>query len=74
MGNIFKKLLGTKDMRILMLGLDAAGKTSTLTLSPEDELICLPLNIGGVVVLICCRVVALLWLVWPAHVLTDQTP
>lgn len=30
MGNIFKKLLGTKDMRILMLGLDAAGKTTIL--------------------------------------------
>jgi hypothetical protein len=28
MGNIIKKLFGNKDMRILMLGLDAAGKTS----------------------------------------------
>ena len=29
MGNIFKKIFGNKEMRILMLGLDAAGKTST---------------------------------------------
>jgi hypothetical protein len=27
---LFKKLFGNKDMRILMLGLDAAGKTSWL--------------------------------------------
>jgi hypothetical protein len=29
MGNVLKKLFGSKEMRILMLGLDAAGKTST---------------------------------------------
>ena len=29
MGNILKKIFGNKEMRILMLGLDAAGKTST---------------------------------------------
>ena len=28
MGKAFTKLFGKKDMRILMLGLDAAGKTS----------------------------------------------
>ena len=28
MGAKFRKLFGKKDMRILMLGLDAAGKTS----------------------------------------------
>ena len=28
MGNVMKKIFGKKDMRILMLGLDAAGKTS----------------------------------------------
>ncbi len=28
MGNILKKLFGSKEMRILMLGLDSAGKTS----------------------------------------------
>lgn len=32
MGKIFAKLFGKKDMRILMLGLDAAGKTSILML------------------------------------------
>lgn len=31
MGKVFAKLFGKKDMRILMLGLDAAGKTSILT-------------------------------------------
>jgi len=30
MGNIFKKLFKGKEMRILMLGLDAAGKTTIL--------------------------------------------
>ena len=30
MGGALKKLFGKKDMRILMLGLDAAGKTSIL--------------------------------------------
>ena len=30
MGAAFRKLFGKKDMRILMLGLDAAGKTSIL--------------------------------------------
>ena len=30
MGKKFAKLFGKKDMRILMLGLDAAGKTSIL--------------------------------------------
>jgi hypothetical protein len=30
MGNVLKKLFGNKDMRILMLGLDAAGKTSLM--------------------------------------------
>jgi len=28
MGKLFSKLLGKKEMRILMLGLDGAGKTS----------------------------------------------
>jgi ADP-ribosylation factor protein 6 len=30
MGAILKKLFGNKEMRILMLGLDSAGKTSEL--------------------------------------------
>ena len=30
MGAVFKKLFGNKEMRILMLGLDSAGKTSEL--------------------------------------------
>ena len=34
MGKVFAKLFGKKDMRILMLGLDAAGKTSILRLLP----------------------------------------
>ena len=33
MGAAFRKLFGKKDMRILMLGLDAAGKTSILILN-----------------------------------------
>ena len=33
MGKAFAKLFGKKDMRILMLGLDAAGKTSILPLA-----------------------------------------
>ena len=32
MGNVLKKLFGNKDMRILMLGLDSAGKTSACIL------------------------------------------
>ena len=28
--SLFKRLLGNKDMRILMVGLDAAGKTTIL--------------------------------------------
>lgn len=28
MGNVFKRLFGNKEMRVLMLGLDSAGKTS----------------------------------------------
>ena len=32
MGKALAKLFGKKDMRILMLGLDAAGKTSILTI------------------------------------------
>ena len=28
MGSIFAKLFGNKEMRVLMLGLDSAGKTS----------------------------------------------
>ena len=32
MGKALRKLFGKKDMRILMLGLDAAGKTSILPL------------------------------------------
>ena len=35
MGKALAKLFGKKDMRILMLGLDAAGKTSILA-SPRD--------------------------------------
>jgi len=30
MGNMLKKIFGSKEMRILMLGLDAAGKTTIL--------------------------------------------
>merc|ERR1711916_362923 len=40
MGNIFQKLLsnfGKKDMRILMVGLDAAGKTTILTIGFNVE-------------------------------------
>ena len=33
MGKALAKLFGKKDMRILMLGLDAAGKTSILNLA-----------------------------------------
>ena len=32
MGKALAKLFGKKDIRILMLGLDAAGKTSILTI------------------------------------------
>lgn len=31
LGKMFGKMFGNKEMRILMLGLDAAGKTSTLS-------------------------------------------
>lgn len=34
MGKLLSKIFGNKEMRILMLGLDAAGKTSILYLSP----------------------------------------
>lgn len=32
MGKLLSKIFGSKEMRILMLGLDAAGKTSILSL------------------------------------------
>ena len=32
MGKLLSKIFGNKEMRILMLGLDAAGKTSILSL------------------------------------------
>ena len=35
MGKALSRLFGKKDMRILMLGLDAAGKTSILNLNIE---------------------------------------
>ena len=58
MGNLFAKLFGKKDMRILMLGLDAAGKTSILHVLID----CL-LGEGGVVRVI---VVQLLFInAWP---------
>jgi len=33
MGKVLAKIFGKKDMRILMLGLDAAGKTSILSIT-----------------------------------------
>lgn len=36
MGKALSKLFGKKDMRILMLGLDAAGKTSILVVLPRE--------------------------------------
>lgn len=33
MGKLFSKIFGKKEMRILMLGLDAAGKTSKIYLN-----------------------------------------
>jgi len=40
-GNISKimgKIFGSKEMRLLMLGLDAAGKTSTTSLFPTQKI------------------------------------
>lgn len=39
MGKLLSKIFGNKEMRILMLGLDAAGKTSKKTLSNDHNLI-----------------------------------
>jgi len=35
---IMGKIFGSREMRLLMLGLDAAGKTSMLTLSRDSTL------------------------------------
>lgn len=34
---VMGKIFGTKEMRILMLGLDAAGKTSASSASPQTR-------------------------------------
>lgn len=36
MGKLLSKIFGNKEMRILMLGLDAAGKTSILFCKKQD--------------------------------------
>jgi GTPase SAR1 family protein len=33
MGNLLKRIFGNREMRVLMLGLDSAGKTSALSSS-----------------------------------------
>jgi len=37
LSRMMSKIFGTKEMRLLMLGLDAAGKTSTKPLGQRDE-------------------------------------
>ena len=46
MGKTLAKLFGKKDMRILMLGLDAAGKTSILPIITGDYRVLLGIT-GG---------------------------
>lgn len=49
--NIFKGLFGKKEMRILMVGLDAAGKTTILYKLKLGEIVTTIPTIGGFTVL-----------------------
>lgn len=55
-GNLFKGLFGKKEMRILMVGLDAAGKTTILYKLKLGEIVTTIPTIGTYIVIlhICC--------------------
>ncbi|RLV82927.1 hypothetical protein DV515_00016507 [Chloebia gouldiae] len=46
-GNLLKSLIGKKEMRILMVGLDAAGKTTILYKLKLGEIVTTIPTIGG---------------------------
>ena len=54
MGKLLSKIFGNKEMRILMLGLDAAGKTSIFSLSSLFHFIYCVLNKGKLITTVEC--------------------
>ncbi len=58
-GNLLKSLIGKKEMRILMVGLDAAGKTTILYKLKLGEIVTTIPTIGKILLLLFCSHVVL---------------
>ena len=58
---LFSRLFAKKEMRILMVGLDAAGKTTILYKLKLGEIVTTIPTIGEILNLTLCEVLDLLW-------------